>query len=259
MEAVVAKVFVSSTFNDLREYRVAAFDVLRRLGHELIAMETLEAVAEDAASVAFKQIDAADLFIVIVGRKYGQTREDTGVSMVETEFEHAANASKPILVFLLDDSAPWPPELSESEPRLRRFKDRLTRARIVSFFSSLPDFTSKLEIALRGWDAARRQSTSEVTLDDLPLAWRLVVGSFAGPEFLRRLDPTAFVTAIEQWEEANNANKDAPWPSRLERARRALDNAQTDHEASALWLAWMRATRPMKADTDRTPPDENVT
>src|SRR5262245_24069295 len=171
--------FISSTINDLREYRDAAVDLVRKLGHQPIRMEDLEAVAEDALSVALKQIDIVDLFIVIVARRYGRTIEDTGASMVETEFEHALHASKPILAFRLDDSAQWPTDHIESEPRLQRFRDRLTRGRIVSFFSSLSDFTTKLDIALRGWDAARRQSTSEVTLDDLPLAWRLVVASFS--------------------------------------------------------------------------------
>ena len=254
----MAKVFVSSTLDDLREYRETAFKELRRLGHEPIGIETLEAVDEDPALATLKQVAGSDLFILIVARRYGRTREDTGVSMVETEFEHAMSASKPVLVFLLEDAATWPSELAEGEPRLRRFKDRLTRARIVSFFSSLADFISKLEAAVKGWDAARRVSSVEVTLDDLPLAWRLVVASFAEPEFLRRLDPTAFVTAIEKWEDANNLDTHAPWPSRLERAGRALDSTQTDHDASALWLAWMRATRPLKSYAD-TKPDENVT
>jgi hypothetical protein len=222
-----------------------------KLGYQPIRMEDLGANAEDALSVALKQIDVADLFIVIVATRYGRTIEDTGASMVETEFEHALKASKPILAFLLDDSVRPTAEQVESEPRLLRFRDRLTRGRIVSFFSSLPDFISKLETALRGWEAARRQSTSEVTLVDLPLAWRLVVASFAEPEFLRRPDPTAFVAAIEKWGEANKVDRDAPWPSRLEQARQALDSAQSGHKASALWLAWMQATQPMKAPTDR--------
>jgi len=254
----VAGVFISSTTNDLREYRDAAVAVVRKLGHHPIRMEDLGAVAEETLSAALKQIDDADLVIVIVARRYGQTREDTGVSMVETEFEHALDASKPILAFLLDDSAEWPTEQIKSEPRLLRFRDRLTRDRIVSFFSSVPDFTSKLETSLRGW-AARRPSASDATLVDLPLAWRLVVASFAEHEFLRRPDPTAFVTAIEKWGEANKIDQDAPWPSRLEQARRALDNAQSGHKASALWLAWMEATRPMKAAPTGIPPDENIT
>jgi hypothetical protein len=248
----VAKVFLSSTHDDLREYRAAAFDVLRRIGHEPIAVEAPQASGLDPLLARLQPVAAADLVIVIVARRYGHIPLDERISMVETEYEYAVKAAKPVLVFLLDDSANWPAEDAEVEPSLlQQFRTRLAQTRVVSFFHSLADFQAKLAAAVERWAAeAARGVPFEVTLDQLPLAWRLVAGSFAEPELLHHLDPAAFVAAIEKWEEANNADKNAPWVSRLARAGQALDSAQTNHEASSLWIAWMRATRPPKATGD---------
>ena len=213
----------------------------------------MQAAYEDPVEAALKQIAAADLFVGIVARWDGRILQATHLSVVETEYVYATQAAKPVLIFLLDDSASWPEEFTEVDQPLWQFRTLLTRERSVSFFASLPEFQSKLEAAVKAWDAQR--VTFDVTVDDLPLAWRLVAGSFAEPELLRHLDPSAFVAAIKKWEEANKADNNLPWPARVERARKTLDHAQTDYEVSALRLAPMPATRPAQAAGDTNTSD----
>ena len=40
------RIFVSSSFQDLQDYRLAAIRVLRQLGHEVVAMEDFVAGSE---------------------------------------------------------------------------------------------------------------------------------------------------------------------------------------------------------------------
>jgi hypothetical protein len=79
------KVCISSTFNDLREYRAAAADVLRKLGHDVRGMETY--VAESSRPVdpfvamvdhdreSFRLIDVAPSLEEVV-REVEQQLED---------------------------------------------------------------------------------------------------------------------------------------------------------------------------------------
>lgn len=241
----MAKVYLSSTGDDLREYREAAREVLKRQGHLMLSHDPLRVIDGDLKA-SLDQIAAADLLVMIVSRRDGK--------FAEAEYARAKEANKPLLVFMLGDEPRGSVEEPDQPPS--SFVRRLTNAGVsILRISSVSDFATKLEGAVTQWDTNRAKPPSiDITLDDLPLMWRLVVGSFADPELLRHLDPSAFVAAIKKWEEANSADPAAPWPSRLERARKALDSAQTEHEASAFWIAWMRATRPAKT-TAAEPPE----
>ena len=52
------RIFVSSSFEDLKEHRTAAIRVLRQLGHEVLAME--DVIAASAAPLA-KVLEMVDL------------------------------------------------------------------------------------------------------------------------------------------------------------------------------------------------------
>ena len=189
----MARVFVSSTVDDLREYRAAAFELLRSIGHEPVGIRMLEATDRDPLAAALEQVAAADLLILIVARRYGRIRPNEQLSIVETEYRYAVKAAKPVLVFLLDDSASSPVGDAEVEPALlQQFKTRLVQTRVVSFFNSLTDFQAKLAAAVERWGAeAASGAIFEVTLESLPLAWRLVAGSFAEPELLHHLESSS--------------------------------------------------------------------
>jgi hypothetical protein len=160
LEAVVVKVFVSSTSRDLIEYRAAAIRSLRRLGHEVVAMEDFTAATAYPLDRVVALVRRVDAYVLLVAWRYGFVPDCDGVAGLPevvsgsppqsiTEWEYLAakeNPDRPVLVFLLSETAPWAPQdmdgfnpQSPGDPgsleRVRAFRAALMRERVVSFFS----------------------------------------------------------------------------------------------------------------------------
>ena len=243
------RVFISSTYEDLREYRDIANDALRRLGHETFMLESFSASPDRPIDVAQDAIASCDLFVLIIGWRYGYVPSADNperLSLTELEYETALRFGKPVLTFMLTEPARQSSKALDNLDRIKTFRDRMTRERVVSLVSSPPELRERLTIDVARWtsEQAARAVGGTVELQHLPLLWRLVVDGHASHDLLRHLEPAAFVAAVEKWEAANESNRDASWNERLERVRKSLDVKQSAHQPSELWLAWMRATRP---------------
>jgi hypothetical protein len=84
-----------------------------------------------------------------VGHRYGAVTSDTGKSFIEAEYEAAERQKKPLLVFLADDDAPWPPKyIDRDQTRIQNFRQRLLSDRIVQFFTRPNDLQISVEQAL---------------------------------------------------------------------------------------------------------------
>src|SRR3954463_8105538 len=100
------KVYISSTYRDLRAHRAAVDHALRRMGHDVIGME--QYVAEGTAPLARVQADVrgSDAYVLIIGWRYGYVpvgpANPHGSSITELELDAAVAAKKPVLAFLLD-------------------------------------------------------------------------------------------------------------------------------------------------------------
>ncbi len=119
----MTRVFVSSTGKDLPEYREAARGAILGLdGFYADAMETWG--ARDAAPEDFdgQRIADADVFVLILGHRYGSSPPGEKLSYTELEYEAAVRLGKPRLVFVADDNLPLLPAWDEPANRQRRQK-----------------------------------------------------------------------------------------------------------------------------------------
>ena len=96
------QVFVSSTYEDLREERREVMQALLALDCIPTGMELFPAADDDSWSHIQRFISTCDYFVVIVGGRYGSIGPD-GKSYTEMEYDHAAEAGLPILAFLHKD------------------------------------------------------------------------------------------------------------------------------------------------------------
>jgi hypothetical protein len=108
------KIYISSTYRDLREYRNAVDAALRRMGHDVIGMEQYVAEGTTPLDKCLQDVRSSDAYIVIVGWRYGFRPEDATLnpcsrSITELEYLEAVQQGKSILAFLLDPETPWPP------------------------------------------------------------------------------------------------------------------------------------------------------
>jgi CheY-like chemotaxis protein len=141
------KIFLSSTYRDLIEYRAAGAEALERLGQQGIRMEVFGARPTDATRVCFDEIAEADALVGIYAHRYGHIPDGQTISITEQEFDFARSKLRPVFCFLIDDEHPWPPKHIEGEPSrsaLLSFKSRLQSQVVTESFSTPHDFAFKL-------------------------------------------------------------------------------------------------------------------
>lgn len=90
-------VFISSTYEDLKEERKAVQDVILRGGDFPVQMEYFPAADEDQLEFIKPLIEQCDYYILVIGGRYGTPTED-GVSYTEKEFRHAVEKGLKIIV-----------------------------------------------------------------------------------------------------------------------------------------------------------------
>jgi hypothetical protein len=95
------KVYLSSTLNDLSAERQA---VKEALGGECIVKESYIADERSVRESCLADVAECDLYIGIVGRRYGFIPPGESLSITELEYKHARQCNLPTLVFIKDDA-----------------------------------------------------------------------------------------------------------------------------------------------------------
>ncbi len=90
------QVFVSSTYEDLIEERQAAVEAILNAGHIPAGMELFAAGDESQMAVIRRWIDESDVFLLILGGRYGSREPESGKSYTHLEYEYALEQSKPL-------------------------------------------------------------------------------------------------------------------------------------------------------------------
>ena len=94
------QVFVSSTFEDLREERSAAIEALLRIDCIPAGMELFPAADDDSWTLIKSVIDDCDYYLVIVAGRYGSISPGTTRSYTHLEYEYALEIGKPTIALI---------------------------------------------------------------------------------------------------------------------------------------------------------------
>src|SRR5687768_8257473 len=122
----MARIYISSTYTDLAEHREAVYRVLRRMGHDVIAIEDYAATDTRLLDKSLADVASSDLYIGILAWRYGYILPGENQSTVELEFREAVRQEIPRLLFLLDEDAPWPRTLFDEDlSRVEAFRKEL--------------------------------------------------------------------------------------------------------------------------------------
>src|SRR3989442_1733259 len=107
----MARIYVSSTFVDLREHRAKVIETLRQLGHDVVAMENYVAEDQIPLEKCLHDADSCDLYVGVFAWRYGfiAAEDPTRLSITEREYRQAEERGIPRLIFVLEPSVPWPP------------------------------------------------------------------------------------------------------------------------------------------------------
>src|SRR5438046_4027206 len=99
------QVFVSSTFSDLVKERQAAVEAILAAGHIPAGMELFTAGDESQMDVIKQWIDESDVYLLILGGRYGSIEPKSGKSYTHLEYEYALAQGKPVFACVIRDQA----------------------------------------------------------------------------------------------------------------------------------------------------------
>lgn len=145
------KVFLSSTYQDLVEYRRQAKEAVERLGQQVERMEVFGARSEEPQQACLREIESSDIFVGIYAHRYGYIPPGSEISITESEFRHAMHLKKPIFCFVVDDNQPWLPNMIEGElgrSKLAALKAEIGTVLVRETFKSPEDLAMKVATAM---------------------------------------------------------------------------------------------------------------
>lgn len=99
------QVFISSTYIDLKKERQAAVEAILSAGHIPAGMELFTASDESQMEVIKRWIDESDVYLLILGVRYGAIEPKTKKSYTQLEYEYAIETNKPLFAIAISDDA----------------------------------------------------------------------------------------------------------------------------------------------------------
>jgi hypothetical protein len=148
-------IYLSSTYEDLKDYRGAVFQALRQVGYDVKAMEDYVAADKRPVDKCLDDVAKADIYVGLFAFRYGyvpppEHGNPDGLSITELEFRHAQKLGKPCLAFAVSEDAPWPPKFIDAlkGAHINRLREYLLTEKTASFFSSPHQLASLVQGAI---------------------------------------------------------------------------------------------------------------
>jgi hypothetical protein len=159
----VHKVFLSSTYIDLKDHRAHVIEAVRKAGFSVNPMEDWAADPDEPKSFSRDRMLGCDLCILLVAFRRGHIPENESLSITQMEYRFAVDNGMDVLVFILDDKAPWQRDYDEmaTDADTIQWRAELRGRHGVGIFGLDPS-SIEVDPALVNW--LRRQQASEETV-----------------------------------------------------------------------------------------------
>lgn len=177
------QVFISSTYTDLISERQAAVESILKSGHIPAGMELFTAGDRSQWEVIQRWITDADIYMLILGGRYGSIEPDSGISYTELEYDFAVSSGKPHFAVVITDNALETKVISSGSSVLEKeHPDKLKafRAKVLSKMSSFFEDSKDVKLAvletvpqlaaeyeLKGWVRAIEIPDTKALADEL--------------------------------------------------------------------------------------------
>lgn len=165
------QVFVSSTYEDLKEERKKVQEVLLMGECIPIGMEAFVADNDEQFNIIKKKIDLCDYYILIIGNRYGSINPETQLSYTEMEYNYALEKAIPVLVFASENVYNEHKESDEKQEKLKLFRQNALKSRMASIWKDANDLSVKVVTAILnakeaiirpGWVRGGKYNTEEL-------------------------------------------------------------------------------------------------
>ena len=144
------QVFISSTYEDLKEERAAVTQCLLDNNCIPVGMEQFPASNMSQMEYIEKMLDDCDYYILIIGGRYGSL-DDDGVGYTEKEYNYAQQKGIPVMAFVNLYPEKLPNEKCEHAniEKFKAFRDRVRNAKkLVKGYSDIGDLKANVVTAV---------------------------------------------------------------------------------------------------------------
>lgn len=145
------QVFVSSTYKDLKEERLAVTQYLLKMGFIPVGMEQFSASNMSQMEYIKMMLDDCDYYLLILAGKYGSVADD-GVGFTEKEYDYAIANDIPVMSILIRDIGELPSkkceDTDEKRTLLNNFRDKVSAGKMVDFYTDIGTLTSAVGAAV---------------------------------------------------------------------------------------------------------------
>lgn len=140
-------VFLSSTYDDLREERREVMHALLEIDCIPCGMETFPADSDEQFEFIKSIIDECDYYALIIAGRYGSIGKN-GKSFTEMEYRYAAQKGIPIMTFIHNNIGSIALEKSEESEenrhRLNEFVKYVSKGKLVKYWNGKEDLAGKV-------------------------------------------------------------------------------------------------------------------
>jgi HEAT repeat protein len=151
---------VSSTINDLPKHRQHVRDACDRMGVRALMQEHLSAADATAIEVSHDLVDQADVYLGVIGFRYGTIMPGEAKSITEMEYDWALARRLPRFIYLMDEGHPLTAgDVDERRVRINEFRKRLESDRVRGTFASPADLRALVIQSLAEQQRAEYQAT----------------------------------------------------------------------------------------------------
>ncbi|MCG8409952.1 MAG: DUF4062 domain-containing protein [Bacteroidales bacterium] len=160
-------VFISSTYIDLQEERKELWKALEKFNVIVKGMEKFGARTEDALTTCLNEVEQSDIYIGIIGVRFGSIDKATKKSYTQLEYEKAVESKQLILIYLIDtENAHVIPSHFDihNQEKLKIFKSKLKENHTVDFFKDSTDLVDKLNRQFKKY--LKRKEEEKKSTDD---------------------------------------------------------------------------------------------
>lgn len=157
------QIFVSSTFTDLIAERQSAVEAILKAGHIPAGMELFTSSNKSQWEVIKRWINESDIYMLILGGRYGSIEPESGKSYTQLEYEYAQEIGKPLFAVVMNNEAKKELKATQIETenpeKLEEF-----RKTVLDFMSAFFTDTKDIKLAIH-------ESLNDIIRDNQLVGW----------------------------------------------------------------------------------------
>jgi hypothetical protein len=164
------KAYLSSTYADLEKYRRRAYQELRNLGFDVLAMEDYGAADERPIDRCLADVERSDLYVGIFAHRYGfipDAENPERRSITELEYRHAVDKNIPRLIFQVPADAKWERKFDDAitgegdrGKRISNLREELAKNRLLKEFATPDELSAAVASGASRWLRDRQEISS---------------------------------------------------------------------------------------------------